>query len=769
VKSDKQQVGKFTSAKEEVKINKRRAFNGLGIIALLLPILLTGGPKTRAVEPLSAPSVFPISAEAQPPIYVSIVLHHEEEPLYHQNKTLFISTREKLVQLADMLHENGAMFNYQPDWPFPKAVSKFDTGTPETNGKNVMRYLYEDLGFEIDPHAHATLYNRADVAYEIEMTGVEPSGISGGVVVSPVEDSILERLWEPITGTVYPTYTWEAEAMWGGATAGHAGEENLYVSGIWKPKSRYYYLAHDDDAPKPAIGRYTGTWEGLDKLLQLQQDGELDPDEIHTCSIFISQGDLTAQGFIAEFEEDLLERKNGPGNIEWVGLDEVLGIWRDEYDSQPNRLLYHEIEKAGASDTKFTYVQSPGVGRIAVRLRTPETPRYPEGAPVVVNVCNFFTYHSGFGPPNQLESTELGAIQVSYISPGEEDLETGYASEGVYDHGGPQSIAALRDVIRFSFGAIPDVDGYYIGDLLATTPLTDNVGVFAFSHQGIAGTNVLCYHGDQLSQVKYFVGRENPTIPALSSLEAGYMTDAGHVLNPYYVYASDYTSRSLNIDYSKVGWLENEDYPDGRPFFAVDDGPDHILGPKIPNMWDKRYYSPELTQALLENGAFTETWPSDLATVTETLEIWPYRTTVHNYGELTDTLPHLKVMLVFARDDHVQGAPDKPHIHHAWDGFRETAGLWVRLNPDPVYIAQAGMSPDAFPDNPANAEPADWYEDAPAQWSYPNLPGADGTAELAGVAEMMDRVQAEAWSDDLDAVLFHYPQPRLFLPLILRQ
>jgi hypothetical protein len=30
--------------------------------------------------------------------------------------------------------------------------------------------------------------------------------------------SLLEYLWQPITGTQYPTYAWQAEILWGGAT-----------------------------------------------------------------------------------------------------------------------------------------------------------------------------------------------------------------------------------------------------------------------------------------------------------------------------------------------------------------------------------------------------------------------------------------------------------------------------------------------------------------------------------------------------------------------
>jgi hypothetical protein len=163
-----------------------------------------------------------------------------------------------------------------------------------------------------------------------------------------------------------------------------------------------------------------------------------------------------------------------------------------------------------------------------------------------------------------------------------------------------------------------------------------------------------------------------------------------------------------------------------------------------------------------------------LATPAETQAAWPFRITVHNYPAFVTQAPNLKVMLVFAQDDHVQAAETKPHIHQAWDGFVVAAGLsWVRMNPDLAYVQAINPSYGAgFPDNPANSEPADWHNIRP--WGFPAGPG--GVREnvwLASVAEMADRVRANNWDDNLDEVLVKYPPPqptshRLFLPLILK-
>ena len=407
----------------------------------------------------------------------------------------------------------------------------------------------------------------------------------------------------------------------------------------------------------------------------------------------------------------------------------------------------------------ITYILTEGVGKIAVKVKLPEVPRYPEGAPVVVEVSTWFVFFTGFHNVNDVN--EIGAISVSYLWPERVDPESGAQSTGVYDYGGPDSLRLLRDVINFASGVKPNVDGYYIGDLVAVTPLTDNVGLWASSHSGVLATNVLAYHGAEMPNVSYLVGRENPTLPEMYPLEIGHFDDRRNkVLNPFY-YPEDYTRTSIHVDYSTVGWYKENESDRGRPYFAASNGtPEHILHAEIsPRLWDnKRYYSFPLTKALLENGALTlEDWPEDLATPDEA-KAWTFRTVAHNYPKLVTQTPDLRVMLVFADYDHVQAAADKPHIHQAYDGFRHTAGLaWVRMNPDITYIAQIEPNlPPGVPDNDANTEPVDWMEIE--RWGFPSGELRREKVWLAAVAEMMDRVRFNDWRPNLEQVLFS-PQP----------
>ena len=415
--------------------------------------------------------------------------------------------------------------------------------------------------------------------------------------------------------------------------------------------------------------------------------------------------------------------------------------------------------------TMITYVPSDS-GDIAVQVSLPETPRYPDGAGVVVEVATFLTSSGDFY--TSLDVTELGLIQVAYLWPGTTSSSTGAHSDGTYDYGGEEGTKGLRDVLRYVTGQIPDRDGFYLAERLAITPLTDQVGLYAFSHPGIAAVSVLAFYGDQVPGVSYLVGRENPTVDTITAVEVGYFDDTGQpVLNPLYHYPDDYGPTTISLDYSSIRW--DADYLDeargysGRPYFDINgntvlDEGDHALGPRVPTMYGKRFYSAALTQALLDNGALSEAdWPAELATPAEAAALWSYRSSVQRYPDLATRTPNLKVMLVFAMHDHVQPAADKPHIHQAYEGFRHGAGLWTRLNPDQAYVAALSAElGDLVPEHPANTEPADWL--TIESWGYPKRARANVLVPLAAVAEMADRVHENRWDADLDQVLVTYSQ-----------
>jgi hypothetical protein len=428
----------------------------------------------------------------------------------------------------------------------------------------------------------------------------------------------------------------------------------------------------------------------------------------------------------------------------------VAGFWFWSSVSSPEQTY-------GSGEEFVTYVQSEGIGSIAVLIDVPEEPRYPEGAPVVFDVSTWFAGLVGFH--DKFDATKVGAINVNHLWPGKCDHHLDACSDGEDDYGGPVAMASLRDAIRFAVGQIPNTDGFYINELLEVEPLLDNVGLYASSHSGVVATNVMAYHGDEFPEIRYFIGRENPTIPEMYPLEIGHWGERRlPIHNPFYD-PDGYGLDSIEVDYSTVGWIQNEEYPEGRPYHQVPGGEDYVLDDKGPNMLGRRFFSIGLTQAIWDNEGFTqETWPEDVATPQMTKDIWPYRTAATNYPLLTDTLSEdFKVMLVFSYDDHVQVAQDRPHIHQAFDGFAKTAGVdWVRLNPDLAYAQQLNTSAEAsiFSDNDTNDEPEDWGSSR--TWGHPYSVDTIEPMSLAGMAEMCDRVYFDDWSLNLDQVLWEY-------------
>lgn len=448
----------------------------------------------------------------------------------------------------------------------------------------------------------------------------------------------------------------------------------------------------------------------------------------------------------------------------------------DDCDGDRNGLI-DEIEKAvlcpdlisdvvttEPGEYLVTHINNAENGKIAVRVDVPENPRYGDSAPIVVVASTWFVdkynsdeteFHLIYNP------VDVGAIAVSHQWPGKTDKDTGIFSDGTYDYGGPDSLAALRDTIRFAAGEIPNIDGNYLDELISIKAPYENVGMFASSHAGVVATNVLAHYGESLGSLKYFVGRENPTMAEMYPLEIGHFGErATPIYNPFYNHEG-YTSTSIDVDYSTVSWIENDDYPDGRPYFGVSNGEDYVLDYKGPQIQGKRYFSYALTQALFDNGAFTlENWPAGLGTPEEVQEFWEYRTPIMNFEMIGEKLPDLKILLPFASKDHVQAAPDKPHMRQAYDGFKKRAGLsWVRLNMDLSYIqSEIDESADlasGFPDNDANTEPEDWYIES-SSWGFADRLAGKATARtipLAGVAEMADRVKFDNWEFNLDAVL----------------
>ncbi|MBT3220156.1 MAG: hypothetical protein HN348_13795, partial [Proteobacteria bacterium] len=423
------------------------------------------------------------------------------------------------------------------------------------------------------------------------------------------------------------------------------------------------------------------------------------------------RGPFTDSGAVS-FWHDGASYSNDNGNLSWI-------ILAEDALTLENAKVHSKDEN---DEALITTIFSEDLGtEVAIRIIEPTKERYSgEGAPVVVVASGWFAGVTGFN--YKFDFSEIGVHVVSYLWPGTAD-DAGAVSGGSWDYVGPDSLIAMRESIRFSLGEIPNVRGMYIDEITTITPLTDNVGIYASSHPGVGATLVLGHHGDTLGDVKFLIGRENPTRDEMYPLEIGHWNDddGSAVTHPYYKYPDDYSPTMITVDYSTAGWIQDSEYPQGQPYLVRPDGTKHIFGTKGPKIEGVRYFSRALTEALETNDVFApDPWPNDLATWAETLDFWPGRVvvdgSVNSYEPYATNLPDLKVMLLFAADDHVQTALDKPHVHHAVDGFKNTASLWVRLNPDAAYMDE--INPSSYEEREANSEPDDWSN--VRSWGYSN-------------------------------------------------
>ncbi len=405
-----------------------------------------------------------------------------------------------------------------------------------------------------------------------------------------------------------------------------------------------------------------------------------------------------------------------------------------------------------------TFIESEGNGRIAIKLIEPENPRYGSETSILLSIGAFLTPGAMNDFKFELPVVENGLVSASFLWPGCSDRLENVKSEGDFDYGGKNCIKALSDVILFLAGNKKDVYGRSVGENLNVEVRTEDLGLHAFSHPGIAFVQLMANYPQSIKYVSYFVGGENPTVDKITAVEAGHYLQEGErripLENPLYRYPGSYNLNDIKIDYSSIKY----DAASGFPYFDLNsdgiyDSDDLILEKRRPSIYGKYVYSYDLLSSLVKNGELRlSDWPSDWATPDQAKEWWQDRSTANQFEKIGEFKYGLKVMLVFGQLDHVQTARDKPHIHQMYEGFKDYAGIgWIRLNPDSSYINSFAVGkPLKFLEHDANSSPKDWMEIV--KWSVPNSMHVS-MAVVAGILEMADRTHFNNWSPDITGIL----------------
>ncbi len=415
------------------------------------------------------------AADAAPPIYACYVTHIEESPLI-QIRDAYLIDRSNLLELAQAISSNEGAYDLQSDWTFLSEVETYDQGdvTADTDGKNLIRYFAENLGVSVDPHAHESRYNIADVAWMISRLAVTPSVVVGGFIYSPPEDANWERFSQPIQGVRFPSSSWTGSLLWGGATQGHKGNDDR-SSGIWRPESSHYFYRHNPAGIITQIGGGQRDYEGLLELLACQEAGQLSEGGMYTTSIFLSQQEsfTPATRLIVANQISALQTYVDSGRLIWATLPEMADIWRDQYGEESTCYRFRPLAAAASGDydgdgTADIGVFRPGSGLWAVRGVTRVYFGEENDQPVPGDYDGNGTAEPAIFQDSSGWWSIRGVTGFYFGGASDQPVPGDYAGDGTTGAGifrEGYGLWALRDLTRIYWGGYGDIvePGYYRG------------------------------------------------------------------------------------------------------------------------------------------------------------------------------------------------------------------------------------------------------------------------------------------------------------------
>lgn len=226
-----------------------------------------------------------------------------------QSRTSYTRLRANLIDLARRAGTHHLSWTLQPDWKVLEAARLYEdaTTTADTGGKNVLRYLHEELGVTIDPHSHENGgYNYVDVAYLLDQLGVGGSTVIGGHIWDPalLQFQQWDRFRAAIAGEKYPAATWRGDLLIGAGTPNHTNDP--LVSGVWRPQDRDHYFIDDPAGNIVAVGAWHDDVAGVDELVQDYADGTVAADAMLTASWNITPASIIATGGIDQLDATVL-------------------------------------------------------------------------------------------------------------------------------------------------------------------------------------------------------------------------------------------------------------------------------------------------------------------------------------------------------------------------------------------------------------------------------------------------------------------------------
>lgn len=257
------------------------------------------------------------------------------------NREFYLGLRARLIEVAQRAQALGLPFVLQPDWKILEASLQYEDGSllDSSNGKNLYRYLHEDLGVTIDPHSHENGgYNYSDVAFLLEQLGVGGSTVIGGHIWDPSLASFQDwdRFRAPQPGLRNPSFLWRGDVLIGAATPNHVNDP--LASGVWRPLDRDHFFIDDPAGNIVSVGAWANGIDGVEELVALYASGAVPPTTLLTAHWNINPTEYNIPGgaeAVAAAHFEPVAALVQQGGVRVVDFQTLVATWTSEYDAAP--------------------------------------------------------------------------------------------------------------------------------------------------------------------------------------------------------------------------------------------------------------------------------------------------------------------------------------------------------------------------------------------------------------------------------------------------
>lgn len=466
-----------------------------------------------------------------PPVYVTVALHIEAVPSYANCQT-FPDYRQKLLEFAEAMDPYGAAINLQVEYEFLVGVMRCETPQMQavTDGLNIIDYLANSYGYEIDAHQqggwdHGGKDNYADIRWLAgELTSAVSETMGGLVFDDPVQWNSLAHGQK---GFQTPHFSWKPQALTLAVDSKHRlgdFEADDFASGVWIPAGTgSEFWAHDPHGPFIYIGpgEYDNwgnkhgkrsTPKFVSDLVLLLESGEVDPELLYTATLAVPQSIIfnpTAHKELQELLKQLAPLAES-GKIVCANYSEIIKIWEQQYSARPNIYLkegvaYQDCNEnlvgqrenlppLGAGENSFKIVNPTSNVSLYVTVFIPESWDRASSLPALVLVpggtgsSRNFIRENPSGVSMVRSIIDAGMIAVVF------DPDGRGLSSGVEDHCGHIQQDGLAEVVRYT-ATLPAIN-------------EDKIGIVTFSYGITMGSGSLARHQDL--PVKFLIDWEGP-------------------------------------------------------------------------------------------------------------------------------------------------------------------------------------------------------------------------------------------------------------------